>query len=81
MKPKSLPSLNYIISDKDRAQALGSGEVKNCPFCGHWAFSCGFQNEETKLFVYQVLCNNAPECSATISACYETADKARGLMQ
>ena len=65
-----------IITDADRAHALGSNELKPCPFCNHWAFTHGFRNEDTDNVVYHVQCTNL-SCTARTHCCATTEELAR----
>lgn len=69
-EPPKMPSMGLTLSREDLNQALGSGELKACPFCSDWAFSAGFQNPRTKIWVYKVTCTG---CSVQIH--YSSLDK------
>lgn len=71
------PPENIIISDADRRQCLGSGEIKPCPHCGRSANGEAIQNPQTKLFVYTVICSGLHECGTSTHCCSETLEDAR----
>ena len=71
------PAEDVIISEKDMNHALGSKELKACPFCGRWALSYGNINRSTGNTVYHVQCTNQLKCSASTFSCAKTADEAR----
>ena len=75
-KPEPLPKPNYIIGEKDQNQALGSGELLPCPFCGSWAFSVG-EKKPSGNHVYEVICSNTPECGAGVHCCMRSLEKSR----
>lgn len=67
---------SYVITEADRAHALGSQELKPCPFCGAWAISAGTVNPSTKLTVYRVLCTSL-NCQAQTFSCSADPAEAR----
>ena len=73
---KELPTNNYIITEADRNQCLGSNELLNCPFCGSKPISCGILNEETGNTVYKVICTGK-DCNANTFCCHKKPEEAR----
>jgi len=72
------PASQYVVSAADRAQCLGSGELKPCPFCGAQAISCGGVNQETGNTVYNVFCTEGGRtCGASVFACRKDVGEAR----
>lgn len=74
-----IPKEDFVISDKDMNQALGSNELKPCPFCGKWALSVGVKNPKTGNTVYHVQCANQLKCSANVFICSKDPEEARRL--
>jgi Lar family restriction alleviation protein len=69
-----LPTHDYIINNADIAHALGSTELKPCPFCGRWAFSIGKTNKVTGNTVYSVNCSGTDCMVNTFSSSKDPAE-------
>lgn len=77
---KQLPMLSpdqFVITKADQNQAMGSKELKDCPFCGKWALSAGIKNPDTGNTVYTVHCSNQLKCSANTFCCSKDPAGAR----
>lgn len=74
---KLTPVKNFVITPADRAVCLGSGEIKDCPFCGTSAHSAGRKNEESGNTVYTVMCGDTLGCGAHINVCQKDPEHAR----
>lgn len=69
----------FVITEADQNQAMGSKELKDCPFCGRWALSIGVKNPDTGNTVYTVHCSNQLKCSANTFACSKDPSQARSV--
>jgi len=72
----TLPESAFVITKQDQEHALGSDELKPCPFCGKWAFSIGTVNEKTGNTVYHVNCTGR-DCQAQSFYCAKDPAEAR----
>lgn len=71
---------NFIITKADEAVCLGSGEIKDCPFCGSHAISVGELNPKSGLTGYKVICTNVlggDRCAASMNVCQKDPEQAR----
>lgn len=75
-KIKTLPIDDFVITNEDHNQALGSNELKPCPHCGRWAFSVGTINKDTGNTVYHVNCTGR-DCMAQSFYCSKDPAEAR----
>ncbi|MBL9174136.1 MAG: Lar family restriction alleviation protein [Verrucomicrobiales bacterium] len=69
---------DFVITAKDRATALGSRELRPCPFCGRLPIIGGRVNSQTGYTVYEVLCT-ASDCQAKVFFCASDPNDARAL--
>ena len=77
MKQKTILDDEFIISQEDINICRGSGELKDCPFCGRHAIICGQRNHDNGNVVYTVSCSGSWRCMASMWCCCATAKEAR----
>ncbi|MDV2983501.1 UNVERIFIED_CONTAM: Lar family restriction alleviation protein [Methylobacteriaceae bacterium AG10] len=69
--------LETLAPDReDVLTAMDTTTLDRCPFCGEWAHTGGYQNSETKIFVYKVICTG---CTATTVGNSRDRNEARSL--
>lgn len=77
-----LSTVEPILTDKDYALFMGSGELKPCPFCGHlWPISGGERTPNGRAICWKVQCTHSrrlvPDCCASVWHTDPDKEKAR----